>query len=226
MAESASDPHGLHDWHSADYVADWIGNDRTNDADRRPLLRQVAKFCAFDPDAKVRVLDVGGGYGMLSGEILDEWPNAHVVLHDFSAPMFDHARQRLARFEDRLSFHQGDLRDSAWVDGLDGPFDAVVSSLAIHNVREPAAIKQIYADIFPLVASGGSFLNIDIIGPAGRLTMKSYGRRSNKPYERRPRDPMAPTLANQMQWLLDIGYDEADCLARVDWQTVLAGFRA
>lgn len=226
MAATESDPHGLHDWHSQGYVDHWISSDATHDEDRRPHLRRVAQLCAFDRGRPVRVLDVGAGYGMLSAEVLDEWPNASVVLHDFSAPMLGHARERLARFADRVSVHVGDLRDRSWTKGLEGPFDAVVSSIAIHNVREPAMIRQVYADISPLVAPGGSFINIDIIGPAGPLVMAAYGRRSDKPYRKPESDSMAPTLVNQIQWLLDVGFDEADCLGRYDWLTIIGGFRA
>ena len=82
-------------------------------------------------------------------------------------PMFDQARERLGPLAERVEFAQGDLRDPKWVDGMDGPFDAVVSSIAIHNVRDPERIKEIYGEIRPLVAPGGCFANLDIVFHGG-----------------------------------------------------------
>jgi tRNA (cmo5U34)-methyltransferase len=40
-----------------------------------------------------------------------------------------------------------DLRDPAWPGQVGGPFDAVVSALAIHNLGEPAAIRRVFAEV-------------------------------------------------------------------------------
>ncbi len=186
MAEgTTSDPAGHHDWHSAAYVDDWIAQDRTRDEERRPVLRRVAQMLDLPRDRPAHVLDVGGGYGMLSGEVLDEWPDATVVLQDFSEPMFDHARERLAGFAPRLSFHQSDLRDPSWTAGLATPFDAVVSALAIHNVRDPAVIERVQREIFGLVAPGGCFVEVDIM-----------------------REPAS--AETQLEWLRGAGFRRAD----------------
>ena len=127
---TTSDPHGHHDWHSAEYVDHWISSDVTNDDERRSWLRRVAALLPFPKDQAIRVLDVGAGYALLTREVLDEFPSSTAVLHDFSEPMFEHARERLSDAVDRISFVAGDLRDPDWTDGLEGTFDAVVSSIA------------------------------------------------------------------------------------------------
>jgi SAM-dependent methyltransferase len=119
------------------------------------------------------VLDVGGGWGPVTAIVLESFPNAEVVLHDFSEPMLEQARSRLVEYPS-VSFHRGDLLSPDWTRGLPGPFDAVVSSLAIHNVRFPDRIRAIYGEIRPLVAAGGCFVNLDqvatgdIVNDAGR----------------------------------------------------------
>lgn len=217
---TTSDPHGHHDWHSADYVDHWISSDATRDDERRAWLRRVARMIPFDREEELRVLDVGAGYGMLSREVLDAFPASHVVLHDFSAPMTDHARQRLADAADRISFVVADLRDEGWTDGIDGPFHAVVSAIAIHNVRDTAVIRRIYADIRPLVAPGGCFYNMDFVMAGGPSSARALGHRGTYP----ERTDDLPTLANHLAWTRDAGFDEAECLLRIDGQTVVAGF--
>ena len=167
-----SDPTGMHEWHSASYIQEWIGS-YTSDT-RKAALRRIAHHIPFDPDEAIRVLDIGGGWGPVTAVVLEAFPHARVVLHDFSEPMLEEARGRLASYGDQVAYYQGDLMTSAWAAGLNGPFDAVVSSLAIHNVRFPDRIKAIYEEIFPLVAPGGCFLNLDqiaageVAGDAGR----------------------------------------------------------
>jgi tRNA (cmo5U34)-methyltransferase len=165
VVATSSDPHGHHDWHSSRYVDEWITHDVTRDGERMPVLLQVAELLPFADDAAVRVLDVGGGYGMLTRAVLVTYRNARVVLHDFSVPMIEQARERLADVGDRVEFVTSDLRDPHWVDALDGPYDAVVSSIAFHNVRDPDRIRAVYGELRPLVSPGGCVANLDLVFP-------------------------------------------------------------
>ena len=62
---------------------------------RRERLRNMPAHAPFAPEATVAVLDVGGGYGVLIEEALRAF-HARVTLQDYSQPMLDAARQRLA----------------------------------------------------------------------------------------------------------------------------------
>jgi hypothetical protein len=46
-----------HDWHSADYVAEWVVRDAARDPERRPLLQQMLSFAPFPRDADLEVLE-------------------------------------------------------------------------------------------------------------------------------------------------------------------------
>lgn len=89
-------PHGEHDWHSSQYVDEWVRNDVTRDAERQPKLRRAAALLPFNRHCAIEVVDIGGGYGELTRQVLEEFPNSSVVMHDFSEPMIVVARQRLA----------------------------------------------------------------------------------------------------------------------------------
>lgn len=217
-----SDAHGHHDWHSAEYVNDWINNDVTHDETRRPKLRRAARSLGFEINDSVRVLDVGGGYGVFAAEILDEWPRAHVVVHDFSIPMTDQARTRLTMFGDRVSFCYGDLREADWFAGAGGPFDAVVSSIAIHNVRDPSIIRRVFTDIAQLVEPGGCFIDVDFVAVPGLLAGGAYGNGRRSAFS--SADEPA-TLVNQLRWLTEAGFDEVDCLWKEGPEACLAAFR-
>jgi tRNA (cmo5U34)-methyltransferase len=168
---TSADPTGMHDWHSDEYVQDWIDNQR--DDERAVLLRRVVHLIPFDPDDEIRVLDIGGGYGALTKVVLDAYPHAQVVLHDYSEPMLSEARKRLATYSDSVSYVRGDLMTPAWTDALKGEFQAIVSSIAIHNVRYPGRIRGTYQELFPFLAQGGCFLNFDLMAPDGELSSQA-----------------------------------------------------
>ena len=197
---TTSDPHGRHDWHSPQYVGAWIASATKRDHDRRIMLRRLASFIPRDPDAPIRVLDVGAGYGALSAQVLELFPRAELVCQDFSEPMFAHAQERLAWANERVSFTKCDLGDPAWTTALSGRFDAVVSAIAIHNVRYPERIRAIYGEIFELVEPGGCFLNCDLIFARGGSVAEAYRRaRSLEDWIRAPSgtDPMPPVVSQE-----------------------------
>jgi ubiquinone/menaquinone biosynthesis C-methylase UbiE len=150
-----------HDWHSTDYVSGWITHDVARDLDRRPLLRQMLSFAPFPRESELEVLDLGAGYGVVTEEVLQAFPAAHVTLQDYSQPMLDQARQRLAARSKQLSFVLCDLTDSSWPQAVGGPFDLAVSAIALHNLRDPEKIFACYRPIQDLLKPGGFFLNCD-----------------------------------------------------------------
>jgi ubiquinone/menaquinone biosynthesis C-methylase UbiE len=150
-----------HDWHSSDYVSEWITRDTTRDGERRPLLQQMLSAAPLPRDAALEVLDVGAGYGVVSEEVLQVFPAARVTLQDYSLPMLDRARQRLADHSDRLHYVLCDLTDPSWPRQVGGPFDLAVSAIAIHNLRDPAKIYACYRAIRDLLKPGSYFLNCD-----------------------------------------------------------------
>jgi ubiquinone/menaquinone biosynthesis C-methylase UbiE len=150
-----------HDWHSTDYVAEWITRDATRDPERRPLLQQMLSFAPFPRDAELAVLDVGAGYGAVSEEVLHAFPAARITLQDYSQPMLDRARQRLADRSDQLRYVLCDLVDPSWPKQVGGPFDLAVSAIALHNLRDTEKIFACYRAILDLLKPSGRFLNCD-----------------------------------------------------------------
>ncbi len=178
-----------HDWHSASYVQEWITRDITRDEERRRRLRQMLDAAPCAPDAEIAVIDVGGGYGVVSEEVLRAFPRAVVTLQDYSQPMLDQARQRLAEFGARVKYAVGDLRGPKWTDAVGGPFDLAVSAIAIHNLRDLEQIAASYHAIAGVLKPAGAFLDYDLFGLIGGVEA-------------------------QMQVMREAGFGAVDCL----WQ--------
>ena len=151
-----------HDWHSEQYVGDWIAHDMTRDAERRPRLQEMLGTAPYPRDIKIKVLDVGAGYGLVTEELLKHFPNARVTLQDYSQPMLAEARRRLASHAAQLTYVTADLTDPNWLRQVGGPFDLAVSAIALHNLREPAKIFACYRAIHGLLRPQGQFLDYDL----------------------------------------------------------------
>jgi 2-polyprenyl-3-methyl-5-hydroxy-6-metoxy-1,4-benzoquinol methylase len=178
-----------HDWHSQGYVAEWIARDLTRDDERRKRLQQMLAAAPASPEDEIMVLDVGGGYGVVTEEVLHAFARAHVTLQDYSLPMLEEARRRLSAYAGRVGFAQGDLRAPDWVRQVGGPFDLVVSAIAIHNLRDRAEIAACYRAIAGLVKPEGAFLDYDLFELIGGIEA-------------------------QLKTIRDAGFAKADCL----WQ--------
>lgn len=167
----SSTPQGIrvdhHDWHSPGYVAEWIARDLTRDGERRQRLRQMLAAAPFAADAELAVLDVGGGYGVVSEEVLRHFSRAAVTLQDYSQPMLDQARERLDAYRGRVRYALGDLRDPGWTAAVGGSFDLAVSAIAIHNLRDPGEIAACYRAVAGVLKPGGMFLDYDLFGLIG-----------------------------------------------------------
>jgi SAM-dependent methyltransferase len=161
-----------HDWHSRDYVADWITEDTARDPVRRPRLREMLATAPFARDARVAVLDVGAGYGAVTEELLQVFPAAEVTLQDYSEPMLGEARKRLAGHAAQLRYVVCDLTDPGWPAAVGGPFDLATSAICLHNLRNDAQIFACYRAIRDLLRPGAWFLDYDLFfdGVEGHLS--------------------------------------------------------
>ena len=166
MGARTGQSHDKHDWQQADYAEAWVAKNQQRTERRSPLLARMMAEAPHPADAALRVLDVGGGYGFISAAVLKAFPRAQVTLQDFSEPMIEQARVYLAPQAAQMQFELSDLRDPTWSVGL-GPFDLVVSAIAIHNLRDLAAMASCYAAIRSLLVPGGWFLDCDHLDKAG-----------------------------------------------------------
>jgi ubiquinone/menaquinone biosynthesis C-methylase UbiE len=191
------DPLDHHDWSSQKYVSQWATRQDTREADRQKIFRLMAKTVPHDKDAPIRILDVGAGYGALAQFMLNYFPNATAVCHDGSTEMAKLGRERMAPLKKRVKYVLSDLSKPGWSKKIDGPFEAAVSSIAIHNVRSHETIRSIYGEVFSLVAPGGCFLNFD---------------------------RMTPSLEEQLKWLRAAGFEKVKCFWDGGRRALVGGF--
>jgi trans-aconitate 2-methyltransferase len=80
------------------------------------------------------VLDAGCGSGRVTEQLLDRLPDGRVIAVDASPSMVDAARDRLARFGDRVTYVVADLGRPLPLEPRS--IDAILSTAALHWVRD------------------------------------------------------------------------------------------
>ncbi|MFI5366674.1 MAG: class I SAM-dependent methyltransferase [Candidatus Binatia bacterium] len=207
------------------------------------MLRLIdARAAAVD-----RVADLGCGSGVLARSIRARYPQARCTLVDFSEPMLAEARVSFGD-DPRVHFVSADLGRPDWTGGVraDAPFDVVVSGYAIHHLPDQRK-RDLYGEIFSLLAPGGVFLNVEHVAShtpwietiADDLMIDSlhaFHARQGTPKDRvqvadefvhRP-DKAANILAPveiQCEWLRACGFDDVDCYFKVFELAVFGGRR-
>ena len=105
-----------------------------------------------------RVLDLGTGTGETARRILVMYDDAHLVGIDESEGMLSGARHVLPKA-------RVDLRVSHLEDPLpEGPFDIVVSALAVHHLDLPEK-RDLFGRVFVILRPGGRFVLGDVVTP-------------------------------------------------------------
>jgi tRNA (cmo5U34)-methyltransferase len=210
----------------------------TYDRARRKLVpcfddfyRTAVELLPFAPDARVEVLDLGAGTGLLSAMIAEAFPKARLTLFDLTPEMLTIARQRLRPLGKRVRFVTADFAAAA----PSKSYDAVVSALAIHHLPDSGK-RHLFGDIFKYLTSGGVFINADqVAGESAAVDQRSRDRwmqraRELKVGERdlsaaleRMKQDLPATVGQQLAWMRESGFTEVVCAYRNLIFAVLAG---
>jgi len=138
----------------------YLGMIRTEVPDYDTLQAEITRAARGIEATVPRVLDLGAGTGSTTRAVIDAHPDARVVLVDENPGMLAVATDLLAP----ANIEQvvvADLSDPLPV----GPFDLVVSALAIHHL-DGAAKRALFANVHDRLGAGGRFAMADVVVPA------------------------------------------------------------
>lgn len=175
-------------------------------ADRLPHRSEGEHVLARDLSDALpgRVLDLGCGDGRLASVVLDAYPDSLAVCIDMSQTMLTAASERFAG-DERVTLLQHNLDEPL---RCDGPFDAVVSSLAIHHVSDQRK-HELYGEIVELLAPGGVFCNLDVVASPTRALHEKWRIEMDAIDD--PSDILCD-LQSQLRWLSAVGLSDVDCI--------------
>ena len=209
------------------------------DGPRRFLIPPFEQFDATAVEAlgisgaePERILDIGAGTGMMTAWAREAYPQAHFTLLDGAGAMLDKARERLGA--DGIDYVQADFGDAL----PEGPWDAVVSALAIHHYFDEGK-QGLFGRIHDGLRPGGVFVNAEhVAGPTPMLdryyqdwheaSARAAGATDEiwaAAVERMGHDELSP-LEDQFRWLKEAGFSDVDCLFKDHFFAVTVAFRA
>ncbi|AZL14577.1 MAG: class I SAM-dependent methyltransferase [Brevibacterium aurantiacum] len=163
--------------------------------DYRRLQSELAAAVA-EADPRT-ILDLGVGSGLTARRVAEALPQAHIHGIDESEEMLAGARKVLDHHRSTLSL--GRLEDSL----PNGPFDLVMSTLAVHHLGGEGK-ADLFSRIARVLVPGGRFVLADLVVPPDPADVIT------------PIDGVIDTpspLAEQLDWL-----SEAGLTPRVAWQ--------
>jgi len=206
----------------------------TYDRDRSLLIPGCDAFyrwaVALIPRGAKTILDLGAGSGLLSVLVWDRFPEAHIHLMDFSGAMLDLARRRMSR-DANVTFHQADYL----VDPLPQEMCAVVSSLSIHHLEDEGK-REVLRRVYSALKPNGVFVNAEqVAGPTAELDarykaewlaqVRAAGASEQQVADslfRQEEDRCSP-VENQLGWMRETGFADADCWYKEGRFAVMAG---
>lgn len=196
------------------------------EAERRRLLPCFDAFYAAAVEAvglpgrpPGRVLDLGAGTGLLAGFVAQAVPAAQLTLLDGAGAMLAQARERLG---ERASYVVGDFADPL----PEGPWDAVVSALAIHHLDDRGK-RDLFARVRAALAPGGVFVNAEQVAGESAWLDAVYVERHERAARalgatdaewtaaaQRMSHDLCATVEDQLAWLRAAGFADVGCLWR------------
>ncbi len=201
-------------WPSAEHALDYLRR-----ADSIPhRVEGESTLLEFVPPEAKRILDLGSGGGRLLALVKAARSGAQFVGLDFSPTMLD-ALRKMSATDSSVTIVSHDFENRL---PRMGPFDAVISSFAIHHVSHERK-RTLYQEIFELLSPGGVFCNLEhVSSPSPRLHAEFLEAISCA-----DEDPSNKLLDSetQMEWLREIGFVDVDCHWKWRELALLAGIK-
>ncbi len=183
----------------------------------REQNEMMMELLPYEGTARVRGLDLGAGTGVLAEGILRRYPLAEVTVFDLSDNMLSAARERLKKFEDRITFQKGDFSKDDFGIG----YDLILSGLSIHHLTN-AHKKDLFRRIYLALNPGGVFLNRDVIKGATahldeiyirlwRQYIRSMGEDDAACMERYYAEDVPAPVEDQLEWMRQAGFVDVCC---------------
>jgi tRNA (cmo5U34)-methyltransferase len=185
------------------------------------MVEALVVAIPFESSAPIRVIDLGCGTGTVAERVLRSFPNAQVTCLDLAENMIAMARAKLGNHSD-VHYVARDFNNFR----IDGNYDVVVSSLALHHLVTNDDKRQFYRRIYGSLRSGGVFYNADLVLGSSDFLQAAYmqqwrifmGRNvsreeiEGKWIPKYEAEDHPAKLTDQLAWLAEIGFADVDVI--------------
>jgi SAM-dependent methyltransferase len=186
------------EWSDPGRVAEYLSREIPHRLTAEEMLLEAL------PPRIERFLDLGTGDGRMLALVRSRHPDAAAIGLDSSETMLARAATRFGG-DPLVELHTHELGVPL---AETGPFDAVVSGLAIHHL-EDGRKRELFGEIHALLAPDGVFANLDLVRSASPRLHERFRREIGRT-EDDPTDRLAD-LTKQLGWLSEAGFGEVEC---------------
>lgn len=178
------------------------------------MLDAMIAAIPFATNEPLRVIDLGCGTGTVALRVKQRFPRARITCLDLAENMLALARAKLASY-DGIEFEQGDFLAYP----LKGPYDAAVSSLALHHLQTDEDKRNFYRRLYAALVPGAVFWTADAaLGATPTINelymekWKEYMRRSmtereiEERFAKDAQEDRPATLADHFRWVEAAGF--------------------
>jgi tRNA (cmo5U34)-methyltransferase len=189
-------------WTSTEHALDYLR--RADSIPHRVEGESALLECV--PATVARVLDLGSGDGRLLRLLKADRPALTAVALDFSSAMLEALRARFAP-DPSVAIVDHDLNSPL---PEFGPFDAVISSFAIHHLPH-ARKRSLCAEVQAMLMPEGVFCNLDhVSSPTERLHRTFLQKLGIEAADEDPSNQLLD-VETQLRWLRELGFEDVDC---------------
>jgi tRNA (cmo5U34)-methyltransferase len=185
------------------------------------MLEALILALPYPKTQKIRVADLGSGTGTIAKMILERYPDSILTCVDLAVNMIETAKEKLARYKN-IEYIVADFHNF----NFSRKYDAVVTSLALHHLRDDNEKKKFFKKIFNALNKNGVFYNADVVLGSNETLQnlymnkwKNFMQRKIPPSEVeniwRPKyeDEDRPAkIIDQIKWLEETGFEKTDII--------------
>lgn len=189
MSAATTEDHAGNEWRDPRFAQEWVARDVLRDF--LDLPRRIASAVVAGTGTPALVADIASGPGDFLARFLEDFPAAQGVWSDVSEEMLLAARERLARFGERVRYAIVPMED---LGAIPAGLDVLTTSRASHHLS-PAELAGFYAQAAGKLAPGGWLVNLDHtdLGAPWDARLKAARRALIPPPERPAEHPHVHT---------------------------------
>ncbi len=198
------------------------------------MITSLILAIPFTTSEAIKVLDLGCGTGNVSKTIKERFPQSKITCIDLAENMIEMARIKLSNYHD-IEYKMGDFSKLHFNDD----YDVVVSSLALHHLKNDEEKKHVYSNIYNALREGGVFYNADtVLGSTNYVSNINLEKWRNYMLKNLPLDEIEErwlpthyeedfpaTLMDQLHWLREIGFKDVDVIWKYYQGAVYGGLK-
>lgn len=187
----------------------------------KEMITALIEALPYKDTRRVEVLDLGCGTGTISKNIKERYNKATVTCVDLAENMIEMAKIKLSSYKD-IEYSVSDFGTY----DFDKEYNIIISSLALHHIKDNAGKREFYNRIYNNLKPGGVFYNADVVLGAGKYLQEVYIKKwkefmkQHLPQEeienrwmQQYRDEDRPAvLTDQIKWLDNTGFKQVDII--------------